>query len=289
MVHVYFDTSGLNQLLDDPSREVLVEALTKHASVRISAINIVEALKTASSARRTALLTLMNTLTGGASPMDFPNTIVRGVYRTFARRFRWRKPMLIVNRDPDGDDLQRMLLDPTAISDEDLVLAAEVTANREATFDQMVFDGREDFQELLAQFPRLRLTASDTMRSCLRNRETLIEAWLARTYRTAVGKELSREEAEDLLEEPMLVLYMAAFGYGMHLRSIQRSHYSRGRNAGGMDLAQAVYLRLCDRFVTHDQSQYRALRFLARFVRHDRPVVQRYRDFKRAIVREAPE
>jgi len=289
VVRVYFDTSGLNQLLDDPSREVLVDALTRRASVRISAVNVVEALKTASIERRTALLTLMKVLAGGANLMDFPNTIVRGIYRSFAGRSRWRRPMLVVNQDPDRDDLQRILDDPSAITEDDLILAAEVTSDREAAFDEMVFEGRDEFQQLFAAWPRLRLTAADTMRSCLRNLDTLRDAWLARTYKSTVGKNLDSQAAEDLLQEPMLALYMAAFGYGMHLRSIQRSHYSRRRNAGGFDLTQAVYLRLCDRFVTHDRSQYRALRFLARFIRHNRPVVQRYCDFKHMLLREASE
>ncbi len=230
----------------------------------------------------------MKVLAGGSDLMDLPNTIVREVYRNFARRSRWRKPLLILNRDPDGDDLQRILDDPTSITDDDLVLAAEATANREAAFEQMVFDGRDEFQQLFAAWPRLRLTAADTMRSCLRNLDTLVEAWLSRTYKSTVGKDLDRQEAEDLLQEPLLALYMAAFGYGLHLRSIQRSHYSRGRNAGGLDLTQAVYLRLCDRFVTHDRSQCRALRFLTRFVRRNRPVVQSYRNFREVLLQEVP-
>ena len=101
----------------------------------------------------------------------------------------------------------------------------------------------------------------------MKHKEQIFSHLVSPIYKRETGKALSRAEFDDLIQEPMWALYLGGYAYAAHQRSVQRQGYSRGRNAGGIDLGQAVYLRLCDRFVTDDYEQYRGLRFLNRFNR----------------------
>jgi hypothetical protein len=72
---------------------------------------------------------------------------------------------------------------------------------------------------------------------------------------------------EEMMQEPLWSLYLGGYAYAVHHRSVKGDRFSRAKNAGGIDLGQAVYLRLCDRFITNDRAQHRALRFLNQFSR----------------------
>ena len=87
-----------------------------------------------------------------------------------------------------------------------------------------------------------------------------------------------------MMREPTWSLYLGAYGYGMHCRSVRMRHYSRKRVAGAFDLGQAVYLRFCDRFVTHDFAQYQALRFLNVLHTAGRPEVLTYDAFRNRLM-----
>jgi hypothetical protein len=71
---------------------------------------------------------------------------------------------------------------------------------------------------------------------------------------------------------------------GVHKRSIEREGFSAKRNAGAVDLGQAVYLTLCDRFVTDDYAQYHALRILNVFNTKRRTEVLKYDTFRRRLL-----
>ena len=65
---------------------------------------------------------------------------------------------------------------------------------------------------------------------------------------------------------------------------MKQERYSRSRNPGGLDLGQAVYLRLVERFATDDRAQYRGLRFLSDFAAADYQVeVLTYDAFRRRL------
>jgi hypothetical protein len=65
-----------------------------------------------------------------------------------------------------------------------------------------------------------------------------------------------------LIREPAWPLYFLGYAYAVYRRAIQERDFSERRNAGAIDLGQAVYLTMCDRFITNDRAQYRALRLL---------------------------
>jgi hypothetical protein len=61
---------------------------------------------------------------------------------------------------------------------------------------------------------------------------------------------------------PQWPLYLAGWGHEMFARAIRRSNYGAKGKPGALDLWCAIYLPVCDRFVTNDDGQYRALRLL---------------------------
>ena len=61
---------------------------------------------------------------------------------------------------------------------------------------------------------------------------------------------------------PQWPLYLAGWGHEMFARAIRSSNYGIRGKPGTLDLWCAIYLPICDRFVTNDDGQYRALRVL---------------------------
>jgi hypothetical protein len=66
--------------------------------------------------------------------------------------------------------------------------------------------------------------------------------------------------------------------YGMYVRSVKVTHFSKKRNPGSIDTQQAIYLTLCNVFVTADEEQYKMLRLLAPFG-HKQRYVWKYPKF----------
>lgn len=81
-------------------------------------------------------------------------------------------------------------------------------------------------------------------------------------YKRQTQKQLTDSEYGVLVREPVWPLYFLGYAYAAHHRGIKKQHFAKKHNAGAIDLGQAVYLTLCDRFVTDDRAQYRGLRLL---------------------------
>src|SRR5438046_10079048 len=75
MMRVLFDTSGVNHLHDDPDRDAIVNELLAANVVRVSALNVLEAGRTATVSRRRSLLRLLKTMTGRSRPLEMPNVL----------------------------------------------------------------------------------------------------------------------------------------------------------------------------------------------------------------------
>jgi hypothetical protein len=86
-----------------------------------------------------------------------------------------------------------------------------------------------------------------------------------------------------VVREPAWQLYSLGYAYAIHQRAIQEQNFSEMRNAGAIDLGQAVYLTLCDHFVTNDQAQYRGLRLLNVLNTKRRTEVMRYDTFRNRL------
>lgn len=237
-------------------------------SFSISAYNVIEAAKTRDIERREKLVRLMSRLADNKRPLDRPNDLVRAVARAYAERRADGRATLTVNINPNLEGLWVALNDPTQIDEGARAELLAWAEQFEGDYDAIAARGRERFQQLFQQNPLERpRTAAATIRSFMRHDDQIFSLLVAPIYEQETGKTLSRSEYEDLMKEPTWAVYFGGYAYALHRRAIRVAGYSRSRNAGGIDLGQAVYLCLCDRFVTNDRAQYRGLRVLNQFNR----------------------
>lgn len=151
---------------------------------------------------------------------------------------------------------------PELVTDEKATVARKSLRYFSDWFDTVAVQTSTDVQRILADTPTMTLgTTRDTIR-----------------YLMAPGRLFAQ------FVERIVRMYFALFAYALHHRSVRTSHFSRTRQAGGVDLAQAVYLPFVDRFVTNDAAQYRALRLLRCVAGTKRGEVQRYSTFRSRLL-----
>jgi hypothetical protein len=261
-----FDTSALNRLYQDTDRDSIVTGMLVGASFRISAYNVIEAAKTSDIELRRELVRIMRRLADNKRPLDRPNGLIRAVARAYAGRDGHGDPTMIVNADPNLEGLWIALNDPSLIDDDARTELLKWAKEWEGDYDAIASGARDRFQELFRRRPKQRpRTAAATIKGFMKHRDKIFSNLVAPIYEQETGCRLSRTEYDELIKDPMWALYFAGYAYALHHRSVRADGFSRERNAGGIDLGQAVYLCLCDRFVTDDRPQYRALRPLNRF------------------------
>lgn len=258
MVIYCLDTSGLNRLFDDPDREPIVNALLAAGSFRISAYNVIEAAKTTSELRRVGLVDFMRRLANGKRPLDRPNTILLSYASAHAQGAR----LASVNADEKLDGLWVALTEPHLIDEEARQEVISWAAQWEEDFSDLVTADRAAFQNLFLRSPDQQpRTAAATLRAYL-ERKTECRSLVSDIYKRHTGQSLATPGYDVLTREPAWPLYLAGYAYAIHRRAIQQQNFSTRKNAGAIDVGQAVYLTLCDQFVTDDHAQYQALRLL---------------------------
>lgn len=282
-----FDTSALNRLYDDPDREPLMMAFLAVGAFWISAYNVFEAAKTKDATRRHGLVAMMGRLAQNRPPLIAPNKVVRAIARAYAEAGPDNEPIFRVNNDPELENVWAALHQPELLDDDIRDETLAWAEKWESDYDAIAAGARERFQKVFISSPGERpRTAAVTLRAFMRNEDQIFSALAAPIYERETGRGLTRAEYQRLIEEPSWGLYFGGYAYAFHHRSVKQGQYSRSRNAGGIDLGQAVYLRLLDRFVTADRAQYRGLRFLSRFAQAaDYNVeVQTYDAFRRRLL-----
>jgi hypothetical protein len=75
-----------------------------------------------------------------------------------------------------------------------------------------------------------------------------------------------------MIDIPQWLLYFAGLAYAIWHRAVRQEGFGAGRSAGGLDLWCAMYLPLCNIFITDDAPQRRALRLLNQLMRNPRIV-----------------
>ena len=203
---------------------------------------------------------------------------------TYAEAHAARAATARVNADENLEGLWIALNQPSLLDQEarDEVLAW--AAEWEDDFSEAVAGDREQFQSLFRKAPseRPKATAS-TLRAYLSKKEEC-RSLINNVYKRQTRKHLTDSEYEVLVREPVWPLYFLGYAYAVHQRGIQEQNFSGTRNAGAIDLGQAVYLTLCDRFVTDDRAQYRGLRLLNVLNSKRRTHVMRYDTFRNRLL-----
>lgn len=275
-----FDTSAINRLLDDAEREPIIEAILSVGSFRITAYNVLEAAKTKDADRRSRLIQLMNRLSDGKRPLDRPNAILL----TYAEAHAARASAVRVNADQNLEGLWIALNQPDLLDQEAREEVLAWAAAWEDEFSEAVAGDRVLFQSLFRKAPRERPRATaSTLRAYL-SKESEYRSLITDIYKRHTQKEISDTEYQRLVREPVWALYFLGYAYAVHQRGIQERNYSERRNAGAIDLGQAVYLTFCDRFITGDRAQYRGLRLLNVLNSKRRTQIMRYDTFRSRLL-----
>jgi len=252
------DTSAINRLLDDSERESIIKALTSIGSFRITAYNVIEAAKTKCKDRRCRLIELMNRLANGKRPLDRPNTILL----SYAQAHADGASIAPVNTDDQLEGLWIALHQPDLVDEEARQELIEWVAGWEGDFSKVVAGDRDQFQALFQKVSSERpKTIAATLRAYLNARDKC-RSLINDVYQRQTQNPLTDSAYQVLVREPAWALYFVGYAYAVHKRAIQEHKFQERRNAGAIDLGQAVYLTMCDRFITNDRAQYRAIRLL---------------------------
>lgn len=274
------DTSAINRLLDDPEREPIIKALISVGSFRITAYNVIEAAKTECEDRRCRLIELMKRLADGKRPLDRPNTILL----SYAKAHADGASAALVNADDQLDGLWIALNQPDLVDEDARQELINWAAEREGDFSKVVAGDRGQFQALFRKVSHERpKTIAATLRAYLNSREEC-RSLIGDVYQSHTHKSLTDSAYQVLVREPAWPLYFVGNAYAAHKRAIQEYKFQERRNAGAIDLGQAVYLTMCDRFITNDRPQYRAIRLLNVFNTKRNTQVMLYDHFRRRLL-----
>ena len=275
-----FDTSAINDLFDDPDREPIVTAILATASFRVTAYNVLEIAKTRDEGRRKALMEMTKKLADNKRPLDRPNTILLN----YATAHALGSSSAVVNADSNLEGLWISLNQPELIDHQARSEALSWAKKWEGDFSEVVAWDRDLFQALFVADPTQRpQRPSSTLRIYLSDKKGC-RSVVEEVYCRRTGKCLTDVEYEILVREPAWPLYFLGYAYAVHHRAIKEQAFSERRNAGAVDLGQAVYLSLCDRFVTSDEAQCRAFRLLNVLNTKRRTRVLSYKAFHKRLL-----
>lgn len=272
-----FDTSAVNRLHDDPAGDAIVTGLLATNIVRVSALNVLEAARTADIARRRALIRLLKFMTGNERPLEMPNVLARRAIAAYGRK----SPTLDWSIDHELDALWQALGDSDSVDEALRAHLDERQRSLEGDFRLCHEQARPHFEPLFANGPPPP-RASAFLREWL-NRPAFLHCIVNPLYREVVGVDLPIDEMRGLFRViPEIAGFLLGWGHSVHHRAIAREGYGVN-NAGIVDLWFATYLGRVDRFVTADDRQYRALRLIAKIL-PGRCSVMRYETFRRRLV-----
>jgi hypothetical protein len=252
-----FDTSAVNWLFDDTSRDELVETL-QSKEVLPTTLSISEIAATDDEARRHGLLELLQRIAGeNWPPLASPNQLIIRACQGYSRR----DPTLSLNDGDEEKGALAALKEPAAVDAEAQRLALQYHDEREAAFKEMYEGIRGEYQAAFrsgVERPRSFRALIDYFRQ----KEDLIYPLVNAIYERAVGKMLPPSELKQLLDSlPHWRMFLMSYAHALYRRAIREQGYGR-KNAGNMDLWSATYLPSCDYFITADKRQRRALRII---------------------------
>ncbi len=259
---IYFDTSAINWLFDDPRRDSILGRLVGNASIYISIFTVAELAATPSKERRTELLRLARKLSFNWRPLAWPGDLLKRSLDAFTAR----KDSIEGSMGAEWDGLWQALCNPEVIENEDWAEAVRWKDEQEQWYQRMHDEGREYIQHALSRIP-----ANDREQFYKKPSRVLRYFYNNTEYITDLLSEMARRCGHETFSQGSIIrvldleewrFFLGAMVYGFFLRSVQRDHFSKKRNPGSIDTMQAIYLSGCDSFVTADWNQYRMMKWL---------------------------
>ena len=292
-MNICFDTSAINALCDDPDSTLLIAKIRSSHKVLLTSLSIVEVIANSSAERRKSLLDLLKALSDGTLPLAMPNKLVRRATRAFSKG----KLRLMASITQEEYPTWWIVNDALLAEKNEQEEAFQWMKSLEEPFRQIHRDAREVFQQMLAEHPSQRprsaggfIKSFERTESVSGGRDALYKL-VQNLYKKETSQHLSRDAMRQLFYRvPQWPLMLAGWAHEAFARAFQTSNYGPNKKPGQLDLWCAVYLPMCDVFVTSHNGQYRALRLINVLGRRmaDRPVprtrVLKYSVFRRTVL-----
>lgn len=259
---IYFDTSAINWIFDDPQRDLLINRLLENANIHISIFTVAELAATPSKERRTELLRLARKVSCNWRPLAWPGDLLkRSLDALISQKDRIEGSM-----GTEWDGLWLALCNPEAVEGEDWEEAVRWKNQQEQWYQGMHDEGREHIQEALSKIPARErepfyVSPSRILRYFYNNTEYMMNL-ISEMAKRCGYETISQDFVDEVLDLEQWRFFLGAMVYGFFLRSVQRNHFSKKRNPGSIDTMQAIYLSGCDFFVTADWNQRSMMKWL---------------------------
>jgi len=284
----YLDTSAINRLYDDPENINLQKILQENSIVYPSVFIIAELSAEPDKSRRIGLLELIKKISGNYRPAAMPGDLLR---RSLESVSIWSRNMNH-SMGTKWDGVWLALNDPTSIDDNAYQEIIEWKREQEAWYQDMHDRGRPGMQEVIKKLPPPERNAVYARFSKLVSYYPPEGDFLRNmVFYLASGSGANVAVTDELIQRVIKHsehwrFFLVSMAYGMYVRSVKATHFSKKRNPGSIDTQQAIYLTLCDVFVTADEAQYRMLRLLAPFG-HKKRYIWQYSLFAQYLERIA--
>ena len=275
----YFDTSAVNAAMDDEiGPQGIIDGLSSHGQILVSTINIVEVGSTREPAARVKLMEALKILADGTRPAIFPNDALKrslDVVAAGERSMNWS-----ISEVEEG--IWIALQKPELMTDQAAVDELRQYKDEQESWWRSLHEGaRCQLKEIVGK-------EGDIFGSPLKfirhygNHDEFISDFFDELLAN-IGYPNFQGKARRLLNkiEPW-TFYFGAMAHGSYSRAVQLQNYGHGRNPGGLDSQQAVYLSCCDVFVTNDEGQRKMLKGLRVFGQKRRSVVS-YKAFRASV------
>jgi len=280
----YLDTSAFNRLFDSPSLKLLSELIQKRAVVYPSVFNVAELGSTSNEKRRVGLLKLTREISGNYRPLAMPSDLLRRSLASISVGTR----NMDHSMGSEWDSVWIALNDSSLIDEEAHREVLEWKRQQEEWFQGMHDCGRPAVQEAINHLSTLDgAVFTSSFSKMIKFYPPKGEFVKGIVFDLAI-RSGANVEINDMLVERILKhsehwrFFLISMAYGLYSRSVKRTHFSRKKNPGSVDIQQAVYLAACDIFVTADNQQRRMLRLLLPF-EHKKRRIWTYNEFEMFI------
>jgi hypothetical protein len=278
---IYLDNSAINDIVDDPDRDSIIERLRALYVPRLSMVNVIEIALTPYADRRGLLCDVARRLFRGAPLLADPGLMINRHLKAFASR---KANTNVWGSEKDQRQAALILRHSDKIEGEVTQWVNQYRRSEEAAYNDLFMRIREHVQQdnipfridgrkpTLARFIRLCWADKSLLRGVMNDvlRSHGFDTVLA-------GKEFKIFGSNEFW--PML---LTTFGIALYNRGFQVHSFSARKNAGYLDGGQVVYLPYTDIFVTSDVKQRKVIRFAARIGRQRRLVLS-YEQLRRFL------
>ena len=281
-MNLYLDTSAINRLYDDPKSEFLVEIIRQRMSFYPSVLVVAELCAESDDTRRLGLLRLTKRISSNYRPAAMPGDLLK---RSLEAISIWARDM-DHSMGQNWDGVWMALNNPTLIDKEAYEEVKGWKRDQEKWYQDMHDRGRPKMQEATRTLPNGERTSFMSSFSRVIRFYSQRSDFLKRIVSDLISRSGANVKVDGGLTERIIKhsehwrFFLASMAYGMYARSLRRTSFSKKKNPGSVDTQQAVYLTICDMFVTADRQQRKMLRLIVPFGHKKRKVCS-FREFKK--------